>query len=104
MPPEQVMITEPKTPPMKFEPEPKTPPQFYYPEPVKHDYSPSEPVMPEREPPRDIPMAVQRQPRRIVKVGESVTPKNYAKGGMVKTASSRGDGIASRGRTRGKLC
>jgi hypothetical protein len=50
--------------------------------------------------PRDIPM--ERPPRRILKVGESVTPKNYAKGGMVK--ASRGDGIASRGRTRGKLC
>jgi len=93
LPPEQVMITEPKTPPMKFEPEP-----------VRHDYSPSEPVMPEREPPRDIPMAVQRQPRRILKVGESPVMQSYAKGGMVKTASSRGDGIASRGRTRGKIC
>ena len=51
-------------------------------------------------PPRDIPM--ERPPRRILKVGESVTPKNYAKGGMVK--ASRGDGIAQRGRTRGKLC
>jgi hypothetical protein len=50
--------------------------------------------------PRDIPM--ERPPRRILKVGESVTPKNYAKGGMVK--ASRGDGIAQRGRTRGKLC
>jgi hypothetical protein len=69
------------------------------PEPVREPVR--EPVMPEREPPpRDIPMALPT--RRIVKVGESVTPKNYAKGGMVK--ASRGDGIASRGRTRGKLC
>ena len=62
-----------------------------------------EPVMPEREPPpRDIPMALPT--RRILKVGESPVMKSYAKGGMVKTASSRGDGIASRGRTRGKIC
>jgi len=30
--------------------------------------------------------------------------KAYAKGGKVSSASSRGDGIASRGKTRGKMC
>ena len=30
--------------------------------------------------------------------------KKYASGGSVKSASSRGDGIAQRGKTRGKLC
>lgn len=65
---------------------------------------PPEPVMPEREPPpRDIPMLVQRPPRQLDDEGNPII-KMYAKGGMVKTASSRGDGIASRGRTRGKIC
>jgi hypothetical protein len=30
--------------------------------------------------------------------------KKYAKGGSVSSASSRGDGIAQRGKTRGKMC
>lgn len=30
--------------------------------------------------------------------------KAYAKGGKVSSASSRGDGIASKGKTRGKMC
>ena len=30
--------------------------------------------------------------------------KNYKKGGSVSSASSRGDGIAQRGKTRGKIC
>lgn len=30
-------------------------------------------------------------------------PKKYAKGGMVSSASSRGDGMAVRGKTRGRL-
>jgi hypothetical protein len=30
--------------------------------------------------------------------------KGYKKGGAVKSASSRADGIAQRGKTRGKLC
>ena len=31
-------------------------------------------------------------------------PKKYAKGGMASSASSRGDGMAVRGKTRGRLC
>ena len=30
--------------------------------------------------------------------------KTYAKGGSVSSASSRGDGIAQRGKTRGRMC
>ena len=30
--------------------------------------------------------------------------KAYAKGGMVSSASSRGDGIAQRGKTKGRMC
>jgi hypothetical protein len=30
--------------------------------------------------------------------------KKYASGGMVGKASSRGDGIAQRGKTKGKVC
>jgi hypothetical protein len=83
-------------------PEPVMPPEPVR-EPVREPVMPPEPVMPEREPPpRDIPMALPT--RRILKVGESPVMQSYAKGGMVKTASSRGDGIASRGRTRGKIC
>jgi hypothetical protein len=35
---------------------------------------------------------------------EEKASKGYAKGGKVSTASSRGDGIAQRGKTRGKMC
>lgn len=35
--------------------------------------------------------------------GESTAPKGYAKGGSV-SASKRADGIAQRGKTRGKIC
>ena len=34
----------------------------------------------------------------------SAMVKKYAKGGMVSSASSRGDGIAVRGKTKGRLC
>ena len=34
----------------------------------------------------------------------SAMVKKYAKGGMVSSASSRGDGMAVRGKTRGRLC
>jgi hypothetical protein len=33
-----------------------------------------------------------------------VDGEKYAKGGSVSSASSRGDGIAQRGKTRGKMC
>ena len=46
------------------------------------------------------PAAVQRPPRQLDDEAKRLIM--YAKGGMVK--ASRGDGIASRGRTRGKLC
>ena len=32
------------------------------------------------------------------------TVKKYAKGGSVSSASSRGDGIAQRGKTKGRMC
>jgi len=35
---------------------------------------------------------------------EEKASKGYAKGGKVSSASSRGDGIAQRGKTRGKMC
>ena len=34
----------------------------------------------------------------------SAMVKKYAKGGMVSSASSRGNGIAVRGKTKGRLC
>lgn len=74
------------------------------PEPVREPVMPPEPVIPPsppRPPPRDIPMLVQRPPRQLDDEGKPII-KMYAKGGMVK--ASRGDGIAQRGRTRGKLC
>jgi hypothetical protein len=39
-----------------------------------------------------------------MKKGGSVKVKTFAKGGTVSSASSRGDGIAQRGKTRGKIC
>ena len=36
------------------------------------------------------------------KLGEGA--RNYKRGGAVKSASSRADGIAQRGKTRGKIC
>jgi len=36
--------------------------------------------------------------------GKKSNPDAYAKGGSVSSASSRGDGIAQRGKTRGKMC
>jgi len=36
--------------------------------------------------------------------GKKSNPDAYAKGGKVSSASSRGDGIAQRGKTRGKMC
>jgi hypothetical protein len=36
------------------------------------------------------------------KIGEGA--KKYASGGSVKSASSRADGIAQRGKTRGRIC
>ena len=39
------------------------------------------------------------------KKGGAIKAKNYAKGGMVKSsASKRADGIAVKGKTRGKIC
>ena len=36
--------------------------------------------------------------------GKKAPAKVYKKGGAVKSGASRGDGIAERGRTRGKYC
>lgn len=36
--------------------------------------------------------------------GKKSNPEAYAKGGSVSSASKRGDGIAQRGKTRGKMC
>jgi hypothetical protein len=36
--------------------------------------------------------------------GKKSNPDAYAKGGNVSKASSRADGIAQRGKTRGKMC
>jgi hypothetical protein len=36
--------------------------------------------------------------------GKKSNPDAYAKGGSVSSASKRGDGIAQRGKTRGKMC
>jgi hypothetical protein len=37
-------------------------------------------------------------------VRQGLQDEGYAKGGKTSSASSRGDGIASRGKTRGKFC
>ena len=42
--------------------------------------------------------------KRTMPVPAHVRDRDYAKGGSVKSASSRADGIAQRGKTRGKLC
>lgn len=39
---------------------------------------------------------------QLEKAGQKV-PKNFAKGGAVGSASRRGDGIAQRGKTKGKF-
>ena len=36
--------------------------------------------------------------------GDDIKPKKLAKGGSVGSASKRADGIAQRGKTRGKIC
>ena len=38
------------------------------------------------------------------KKGGAIKAKNYAKGGSVSSASKRADGIATKGKTRGKIC
>jgi len=48
------------------------------------------------------PIAVQRAGSLQMKKGGKV--KAYAKGGSVSSASSRGDGIAQRGKTKGRMC
>jgi hypothetical protein len=40
----------------------------------------------------------------IRKRGKESNPEAYAKGGSVSSASKRADGIAQRGKTRGKMC
>lgn len=49
----------------------------------------------------DTMAALAANPKLAMKKGGSV--KAYAKGGKVSSASSRGDGIAQRGKTRGKM-
>ena len=41
---------------------------------------------------------------RLRERGKKSNPEAYAKGGSVSSASKRGDGIAQRGKTRGKMC
>jgi len=56
---------------------------------------PSKPVMSDRVNPRDVNSRMSNA---------FTSGKSYAKGGMVSSASKRGDGIAQRGKTRGKVC
>ena len=47
------------------------------------------------------PDTVQAKVNRAV---DKITPVKKAKGGMIGSASKRADGIAQRGKTRGKIC
>ena len=49
-------------------------------------------------------MAAKAPRSRPQKTGMEGGYKGYAKGGKVSSASSRADGIAQRGKTRGKMC
>ena len=66
----------------------------------------------DRMPPRETPPAPKRKmpPKKVDETmknagqtGESMMPKRYAKGGSVSSASKRADGIAMKGKTKGKL-
>jgi hypothetical protein len=43
-------------------------------------------------------------PERLAKSRRSMEGSDYKKGGSVSSASSRADGIAMRGKTRGRMC
>jgi hypothetical protein len=64
--------------------------------------------MPTTSPPATPPAPTKRKMTRdeikaqMDKAGQTV-PKNFAKGGAVGSASRRGDGIAQRGKTKGKF-
>jgi hypothetical protein len=52
-----------------------------------------------------LPDEVVKPPKGIGKSENDMEPKKYKKGGMVKSsASKRADGIAVKGKTRGKIC
>jgi hypothetical protein len=52
-----------------------------------------------------LPDEVVKPPKGIGKSENDMEPRKYKKGGMVKSsASKRADGIAVRGKTRGKIC
>ena len=66
----------------------------------------------DRMPPRETPPAPKRKmpPKKVDETmknagqtGESMMPKRYAKGGSVSSASRRADGIAMKGKTKGKF-
>ena len=52
-----------------------------------------------------LPDEVVKPPKGIGKSENDMEPRKYKKGGMVKSsASKRADGIAVKGKTRGKIC
>lgn len=62
---------------------------------------------------KDLPRRVAKAAVSLVKpkdtkpdTGETTNPMGdkYAKGGMIGSASKRADGIATKGKTRGKMC
>ena len=91
-------------PPMSAGPAPKPPARKFAPTPIPDREDVPTAVLPKKKPPRRESMFSPR--------GESISgmtrgmmkrPEGYAKGGSVGSASKRADGIAIRGKTRGKI-
>ena len=91
-------------PPMSAGPAPKPPARKFAPTPIPDREDVPTAVLPKKKPPRRESMFSPR--------GESISgmtrgmmkrPEGYAKGGSVGSASKRADGIAIRGKTRGKM-
>jgi hypothetical protein len=51
-----------------------------------------------------LPDEVVKPPKGIGKSENDMEPRKYKKGGSVSSASKRADGIAVKGKTRGKIC
>jgi len=102
------MATNPKRPePPRPTPKPELTRPTPMPEPTRPMPMPKPEPMPPMEPRRPTPMPTPdpgSMPTPLRPTGKPSNQMEYKKGGSVPSASKRADGIAQRGKTRGKMC
>ena len=116
-PPPRQEPTRPTRPTPRPEPKRPMPPMPRRPDPLPQPVRPLPPVEPRRPmppPAAESPVRTQPGPGRQSPVitqkpalrptGKPSNQMEYKKGGSVPSASKRADGIAQRGKTRGKMC